>query len=234
VSDHGDPCLGAAVDDSSSQGAVVVGTERNLDGRDGGELERHVQLAAVDVREAHPPHEAFVDEAGQRAHGGSPRRPRIGRVDEVEVDRQADESGEACFAVGANRLRATVRDPPAAEPRHATLRHDPGAHVRPRAAEAARQQSLVVSELSRVAAVRARCVEHGHTRLGGGRDRLESELLVTALVRRHAHAAETDAQLRGGKPSRATQATEGTPHRRRVRGSTPARRLLSLGFRASR
>ena len=65
-------------------------------------------------------------------------------MDEVEVDRQAVESGEARFAVGADRLRAAVRDPRAAGARHAALRHDPRARVRAGAAEAAGQQPLVV------------------------------------------------------------------------------------------
>ena len=80
----------------------------------------------------------------------------------------------------------------------------------PAAAESAGEQPLVVAELVVAAAVRARGVEHGDARLGGGRDRLERELLVAVLVRRQAHAAETDAELRGGKPSRATQDTEGS------------------------
>jgi hypothetical protein len=125
VCDHGDPGLGAAFDDSSPEGAVVVGAERDLDSADWCELERLLQLAAVDVCEPDARHEAFVGESGQGAHGRTPRRPRIGRVDEVEVDRQAVQGGEARLAVGAQRLRATVRDPAAVGPRHAALRHDP-------------------------------------------------------------------------------------------------------------
>ena len=70
---------------------------------------RRLTFATPDV-----PHEPVVDEPRQRAHRRSPRRPRIGRVDEVEVDRQAVERGEARLAVGADRLRAAVRDPRAA------------------------------------------------------------------------------------------------------------------------
>ena len=81
------PGLDAPLDDSAAERAVVERAERDLDGRDRGELERLVQLAAVDVRDPDAAHEAFVDEARQRAHGGSPRRARIGRVDQVEVDR---------------------------------------------------------------------------------------------------------------------------------------------------
>jgi hypothetical protein len=135
VCDDGDPVLGAAVDDSSAQRAIVVGTERDLDGRDGCELERLVKLAAVDIGEPDTPHEALVDESGQRAHGGLPRCPRIGCVDEVEVDRQAVQSRQTRLAVGANRLRATVRGPSVAGAGHASLRDDPRARVRATAAE---------------------------------------------------------------------------------------------------
>ena len=44
-------------------------------------------------------------------HGGSPGRPRVRGVDQVQVDRQTVERGEARLAVGEDRLRAAVRDP---------------------------------------------------------------------------------------------------------------------------
>ncbi len=129
-------------------------------------------------------------------------------MDEVEVDREAVQSGEARLAVAADRLRATVRYPRAVGSRHAALRHDPCARVRAAAPKTARQQPLVVAELVLTAAVRVRSVEHGDAGLGGGRDRLERELLVAVLVRRHPHAAEADAELGRVKPSRAIQETE--------------------------
>ena len=108
--------------------------------------------------DADAPHEALVDEPGERAHGGSPRRSRIGRVDEVEVDREPVQRGEARLAVGADRLRATVRDPGAAGPRHAALRHDPRALARTARAQSAREERLVVAELvRRRGRTRARC-----------------------------------------------------------------------------
>ena len=136
MSDHRDARLGAALDDPASERAVVERTERNLDGSDRRQLERLVQLRPVDVREPHVPHEAFLCEPRQRPHGGPPRRPRVGRVNEVEIDREPVESVKARLAVGVNRLRPSVRDPPAAGPRHASLRHDPGSRVRFRAAKA--------------------------------------------------------------------------------------------------
>src|SRR5204862_3831643 len=89
----------------------------------------------------------------------------------------------------------------AAGPRHAALGHDPRARVRAAAAQRARQQPLIVAELVLAASVPARRVEDGHPRVRRGRDRLERELLVAALVRGEAHAAETDAELRGAEPS---------------------------------
>ena len=178
---------------------VVVRTERDLDGRDRGELERFVQLGAVDVRETDVPHEPFVCEPGQRTHRGAPRGPRIGNMDEVEVDREAVESGEARLAICADRLRAAVGDPAATGPRHAALGHDPRGDIGLRAPETMGEQPFVVP-------VRPRGVEDGDSRLGGGRDRRESLLLVTVLVRRHPHAAETDAELRGGEPAGVSQA----------------------------
>src|SRR5919204_263446 len=111
-----------------------------------------------------------------RGRGGSPRRPRIGRMNEVKIDRQTVEGSEACFAVAEDRLRATIGEPAAAGPRHAALRHDSRPPLHAAAAKSAGQQSLVVSELSWAAPVGARGVEDGHTRLRGGSDRGESEL----------------------------------------------------------
>ncbi len=144
MGDDGDARLGAAVDEASTEGAIVEGAERNLDCRDRCELERLVQLAAVDVGDPHALHEALIDESDRRAHRGLPRRPRIGCMDEVEVDRQAVQSRKARFAVRANRLRATVRNPAAAGPSHAAFRHDARARLSAPATKSAGEQRLVV------------------------------------------------------------------------------------------
>jgi hypothetical protein len=128
-------------------------------------------------------------------------------MDQVQVDRQAIQRSKAVMAIADNRLRAPVRDPPAAGSCHATLRHDPRVPLSATAPNPAGEQPLVVTELGLAAPVRVCGVEHGHTRLGGGRDRLESKLLVSALVGRHAHAPESDAELRRVKPCRTTQGT---------------------------
>ncbi len=197
MGDHGDPGLGAALDDSSSEGAVVVDAERDLHRRDRRELERLVELESVDVRDSDAPHEPFVDESRERTHRGPPRSPRIGRVDEVEVDGQAVERSEARLAVGPNRLRSTVRDPGVAGARHAALGHDARGRVGAACSQTPNEQPLVVAEVGRAEAVGARGVEDGDACLGRGSDRLEGELLVPVLVRRHPHAAEADAELRG-------------------------------------
>jgi hypothetical protein len=200
VGDHGDPQLGATFEDSPSQCAVVEGVERDRDGGDGGELQRLVQVPAVDIRQPHAAHKALVPESRQRAHGRPPRRPRIGCMDEVEIDREAVQRSQARLAVGQDRLRAAIRDPPAAGARHASLRHDPRARRRATVAQGAHEQSLVVPQFDLVAPVRPSGLEHRHTRRGRGGDRLESALLVAIVIRRQAHAAKTDAELRGVKP----------------------------------
>src|SRR5438309_11723232 len=114
MGDDGDASLGAAFYESSAKGGVIVNTERDLNGRDVGELDRLIQLAAVDVGDSDVPDPPVVEKTRQRAHRGSPRRARIGGMDEVEVDRQAIQRSEARVAVGENCARATIRDPSAA------------------------------------------------------------------------------------------------------------------------
>ena len=193
VGDYRDSSLGTALDDASPQRGVVEGAERNLDGRDRGELERVVQLPAVDVREPHAAHQTFVAEPRERAHRCSPRRSGIGRMNEIQVDRETVQGGETRFAVGEDRLGATIRDPGTAGAGHASLGHDPRRLLRATPAESVCDQLLVV-------AVGARGVEHRHARLRGRRDRRERALLVMVLVRRQAHTAESDPELRGIKP----------------------------------
>ena len=144
VGEHRDLELGTAVDHAAAERAVVVRTQCDLHSRDRSELDRLVQLRAVDVGDAHASNEAIVDEPGERAHGRPPGCPRIGCVDEVEVDREAVERGEAGLAVGADRLGAAVGNPGAVPPAHAALRHDPGARLDRRAAQGLGEERLVV------------------------------------------------------------------------------------------
>ena len=113
VRDHRDAGLGTALDDAPAQRAVVERAERDLHRGDRRVPECLVQLVPGDVREPDVPHEAVVEESRERPHGGAPGRARIRRVDEIEVDRQAVESDQTRLAVGAQRLGAPVRDPPA-------------------------------------------------------------------------------------------------------------------------
>ena len=53
--------------------------------------------------------EALVDEPGERTHGRRPLDPRVGSVEQVEVDGAAVERGEARLAVGADRASPAVR-----------------------------------------------------------------------------------------------------------------------------
>ena len=83
-----------------------------------------------------------------------------------------------------------------------------------------------MSELCGAKPVRMRGVEHRHAGLIAGRDRLESELFVATLVRRQTHAAETDAQLPGVKPSLGTQVAQGTSP---VTGGFHVREIVAAG-----
>ena len=67
--DQGDSHFGAPVDDSSSQRGVVVSAEGDLYRRDVNELDRLVQLAAVDVCEPDRRTTTWSDESGQWRHG---------------------------------------------------------------------------------------------------------------------------------------------------------------------
>ena len=98
VRDQRDPELRAALDDAAAQRTVVEGRERDLHRRDRRELERLVQLAAVDVREPDA-----TDEA---------RRRRVGRA-------RARTSSGACAdrARGGDRDRSVARRAPPGSPR---------------------------------------------------------------------------------------------------------------------
>jgi hypothetical protein len=189
MGDNGDAGLGAPLDDASPDGTVVDDAQRDLHRRDRSKRERLVEPAAVDVRDADARHEPLVGEPCQRADRRRPGRPRIRRVDEVEVDRDAVERREACLAVAADRLRPPVRHPPVADARHPALGDD--AHAAPGAGapQRGREQRFVVG-------VRAGSVEHGDAGRGSRGDRPGV---------REPHAAEADPQLRAVKPCR-TQA----------------------------
>ena len=149
VRHDGDARLLAALDHAAAQRAIVVRAERDLDGRHGQQLERLVQLRPADVREAGAAHEAVVDEPGQRAQARPPRRARIGRVQQVDVDRQAVQGGQARLAAGADRPRAAVGDPGRAGAGHPALGHDARPLRRPGARSArASSASLWPSSLS--------------------------------------------------------------------------------------
>jgi hypothetical protein len=184
VGDHGDPQLGASLNEAAAHRAVVEHAERDLHRGDRGERDRLLELRPVDVRDAHLPHEPLIPEAGERAQRCRPGRARIGGVNEVGVDGQSVERGEACVAVGADRLGAAIRHPCAVRSRHASLGDDARSLGGAGLAHRARQQTLAV-------AIRPSGVEHGDPGLERGRDRLRGL---------QAHASEADAKLGRLKP----------------------------------
>ena len=162
-------------------------------------LQRDVELGAVDVANADPGDEAFVDERRECTGGRRQRDARIGRVQEVQIDRHAVEGVETRLAVRSDRPRSAVGNPGAAGPRHAALRHDARAGDVP---ECPGDERLVP--------VRPSGVEHGDAGLRCGGDRGEGVL----LVRGQPHAPEPDAELvapaakASGSPVRAQERLE--------------------------
>ena len=152
----------------------------------------------------------------ERAHGGAPRRSRIRRVEEVEVDRQPVERGEARFAVGPDRPGATVGHPCAARPAHAALRHD--------ACATGCRPVKRASEEPLVAVVRPGGVEDGDSRLDRGRDR-------------RGRAPRRSRRMQP-RPTRSSSGAEPAHHgacpAARRNASSRARLVLELATRASR
>ena len=184
------PELVAALEDAAAECAVIEARERNLHCCDRRELERLVELPAVDVRDPDAPNEALVREPGERAQRGPPRRSRIGRVEEIEVDRQAVERVEARLAVGADRLRAAVRAPThrraGTMPPFVTTRALCSAPQRRNASASSRSLPSYARAVSKtVMPGRRRRRNRLHGRLG-----------------REPHAAEPDAELRRVEPGR--------------------------------
>ena len=138
-------------------------------------------------------HEPVVHEPGERADRRPPRRPRVGSVEEVEVDRQAVECLEAGLAVGADSLRAAVGDPGRRRPRHAALRHDPRARAA-RRSRAERGRAAARCGRAPPPSPYARAVSN--TVIPAPRRRPRSSRARAARSRRptEPHAAEPDAQ----------------------------------------
>ena len=63
VRDHGDAELRAALDDPAAERTVVVEAQRDLDRRDRHQLDRLVELAAIDVRHADALDHVLVEQA---------------------------------------------------------------------------------------------------------------------------------------------------------------------------
>ena len=148
VGDDDQPGLEAALDDTAAERRVVERAQRNLDRRQRSELERLVELRAIDVGDADARSQPVFVDPSERANRRPPRNPRVGSVQQIEVDRQAGERGQARFAVSPEGAGPPVRYPVAARSRHAALRDDPrqGASQAPRARASSR--SLCPSSVS--------------------------------------------------------------------------------------
>ena len=196
--EHLDPELDAPCDDPSAERDVGERPERDLDDCDARHRDGLVELAARDVGQADPPHEARALELGERADAGRPRHAGIGGVQEVGVDGIPAQRGEARLAVLPQRPRAPVGLPASVRPAHSALRHDvyPARAVLP---ERPREEPLVVAEVGIVEGVRARRVEARHARVQRGGDHPSAAFLVAIVVGRQPHATEREALGRAGR-----------------------------------
>ena len=202
MGDHRDATLGAEVEQPCSHCAVIERAQCHLDGGDLDEVDGLFQPTSIDVREPHAPDRAFVEQACEGAQRRPPGCSRVRRMDEVQVDRQPVQGGEARLAIAENRLGATVRNPAAVRPRHASFGHDPRAPIRAASAQRPGDEPLVAAHVRLTGSVRVRGVEDGDPGIDGGGDRVARKRVVTIGVGRDAHAAETDAKVVGSEPPR--------------------------------
>ena len=105
------PGLEAALDDTAAERGVVERAQRNLDRRQRSELERLVELRAIDVGDADARSQPVFVDPSERANRRPPRNSRVGSVQQIEVDRQAGERGQARFAVSPEGAGPPVRYP---------------------------------------------------------------------------------------------------------------------------
>ena len=129
---------------------------------------------------------------GERAHAGGERRPRVGRVELVEVDALDAEGAPARLAGGGQVARAAVRHPAAARagsspPLVATRT---ARRVAAPGRERARDQPLVVAGVARVQAVGVGGVEQGDAGVEGRVQRRERAGVVAVRLGREPHAAD--------------------------------------------
>src|SRR5438477_97342 len=82
--------------------------------------------------------------AGESADRGAPRRPWIGGVDQVEVDWQAAQRGQAGLAVAEDPLGPSIGHPAAGRTRHPALGHDARAGGDAGTGQRAGQEPLVL------------------------------------------------------------------------------------------
>lgn len=195
MGDDGNSPLVAELYHPTSKRSVVEWIERNLDGRDIGQVERLLQLAAIDICHPDPPHEALVENPRQRANGSGPRSTWVGCMEEVQVDRQTLQCEEAVFTVGENCLGPPIRYPLIVGSRHTPLRHDPRLIGRTTLAKGAAEQSLVMSHFDHAASISVCGVEDRDPRCRSSGDRGERLVLVAVFVGRKTHTAQADPEF---------------------------------------
>ena len=201
------PGLEATLDDTAAERGVVERAQRNLDRRQRSELERLVELRAIDVGDADARSQPVFADPSERANRRPPRNPRVGSVQQIEVDRQAGERGQARLAVSPEGAGPPVRYPVAARSRHAALRDDPR-QGRVASTESAGEQPLVVPELGLVAPVGPGGVEDGDA--AHRQPRRSSRRRAAPLGRRRSRAACSQGRP-AARRGRASSARPGGP-----------------------
>jgi hypothetical protein len=200
MGDGGEAELFAPFEQPAPPGPIVERAQRHLDGGQRDDGERLVELAEVHVADPHPPDETFLEQAAQGPDRGPPRGAGVGCVQQVQVDGQAVEGGQARLAVGPDRSGPPVGDP-AAVAGHASLGDDAGGAAGGVAAQGAGQQPLTVAEVGGAVSVGPGGVEHREAGGEGGGDDLVGPIVVGFDVGGEAHAAEPNAPFGGFQPA---------------------------------
>ena len=165
------------------------------------ELPGFLDLADLDVAQSDAIDVAVALQRRQRADAGGQRRPRVWRVELVEVDALDAERSPARLAGLDQMARPSVRLPRAVRPCESAL----GGHTNARPVPVPRvecpgDETLVVSGLSLVQAVGVSSVEERHAGVQGRVQDGDAATLVAIGVRGQTHATHAHERRVTGLP----------------------------------
>ena len=172
---------------------VVPDAQLHLHCGDLGDAPGLLDLADVDVAQAHTLDEALVLQRGERSHAGGERRPRIRRVELIEIDAISSQRPQAGFAGGTQVTRPSVRYPISLRPSQASFGGDDDSRaIAVPAGEGAGDESLVVAALRIVQAVSVRCVEETDSAVERRVQYVDAACLVAIPLGGEPHTADAD------------------------------------------